>query len=61
VGAGDSFVAGFVLSLARGMDSAQALAYGAAAASAAVTTDATQLCHLPDVERLLPQCEISAV
>jgi 6-phosphofructokinase 2 len=61
VGAGDSFVAGFVLSLARGVDSTLALAYGAASASAAVTTDATQLCRLTDVERLLPECEVSTV
>jgi 6-phosphofructokinase 2 len=61
VGAGDSFVAGFVLQMARGLDSAQALAYGAAAASAAVTTDATQLCRIEDVERLLPECEISEI
>jgi 6-phosphofructokinase 2 len=61
VGAGDSFVAGFVLQLARGAGSAQALAYGSAAASAAVTTDATQLCRLQDVERLLPECEISEI
>lgn len=61
VGAGDSFVAGYVLAVARGLDSAAALAYGAAAASAAVTTDATQLCHLADVERLLPECGVSQV
>lgn len=61
VGAGDSFVAGFVLSLARGADSAAALAYGAAAASAAVTTDATQLCRLADVDRLLPDCTVSEI
>jgi 6-phosphofructokinase 2 len=61
VGAGDSFVAGFVLQMARGLDSAQALAYGAAAASAAVTTDATQLCRIEDVERLLAECEISEI
>jgi 6-phosphofructokinase 2 len=61
VGAGDSFVAGFVLSLARGADSAAALAYGAAAASAAVTTDATQLCRLADVNRLLPDCTVSEI
>ena len=61
VGAGDSFVAGYVLAVARGLDSAAALAYGAAAASAAVTTDATQLCHLADVERLLPECAVSQV
>ena len=61
VGAGDSFVAGYVLATARGQDSAAALAYGAAAASAAVTTDATQLCHLADVERLLPECVVSSI
>lgn len=61
VGAGDSFVAGYVLATARGQDSVAALAYGAAAASAAVTTDATQLCHLADVERLLPECVVSAI
>ncbi len=59
VGAGDSFVAGFVLAVARGLDGAAALAWGAAAASAAVTTDATQLCRLADVERLLPECAVS--
>ena len=61
VGAGDSFVAGFVLALARGQTSAAALALGAAAASAAVTTDATQLCRLTDVMALLEQCSISTV
>lgn len=61
VGAGDSFVAGFVLALARGGNSAQAMAYGAAAASAAVMTDATQLCKLADVERILPECWVEAV
>lgn len=61
VGAGDSFVAGFVLTLARGGTSAQAMAYGAAAASAAVMTDATQLCRLADVERILPDCWVEAV
>lgn len=61
VGAGDSFVAGYVLAVARGQDAAAALAFGAAAASAAVTTDATQLCHLADVERLLPECGVTEV
>ncbi len=56
VGAGDSFVAAFVLALARGQSSAEALAQGSAAAAAAVTTDATQLCRLEDVQRLLPAC-----
>ena len=61
VGAGDSFVAGMVLALARGDSPEAALSMGSAAASAAVTTDATQLCRREDVERLLPQCVISQV
>jgi 6-phosphofructokinase 2 len=61
VGAGDSFVAGFVLGLARGQSAAEALALGSAAASAAVMTDATQLCRAADVMRLLPQCVVSEV
>ena len=61
VGAGDSFVAGLVLSLARGEPPESALAFASAAASAAVTTDATQLCTLDDVVRLLPQCVILQV
>lgn len=61
VGAGDSFVAGLVLTLARGESPEQALAMGTAAASAAVMTDATQLCRVADVLRLLPECVISQV
>ena len=61
VGAGDSFVAGFVLALARGLDAAHALSQGSAAASAAVMTDATQLCRPADVARLLGECVVSEV
>lgn len=61
VGAGDSFVAGLVLTLARGDGPEAALAMATAAASAAVTTDATQLCRAEDVLRLLPECVISQV
>jgi 6-phosphofructokinase 2 len=56
VGAGDSFVAAYVLALARGQDDGQALAMGSAAAGAAVMTDATGLCRAEDVMRLLPEC-----
>lgn len=55
VGAGDSFVAGFVLATARGWPVEEALALGAAAASAAVMTPATELCHAADVERFYAQ------
>ncbi len=61
VGAGDSFVAAFVLALASNQSPEVALARGGAAASAAVMTDATQLCRLEDVERLLPQCTVTAI
>jgi 6-phosphofructokinase 2 len=61
VGAGDSFVAAFVLALARGQSEAEALAIGSAAASAAVMTDATQLCRPEDVMRLLPECAVTEV
>ena len=61
VGAGDSFVAGFVLALARGAESGAALAQGSAAASAAVMTDATQLCRPADVAQLLQQCVVTEV
>ncbi|MDB6178089.1 hexose kinase [Paracoccus sp. Z330] len=55
VGAGDSFVAGFVLAMARDWPVPEALALGAAAASAAVMTPATELCHNHDVERYYAQ------
>lgn len=61
VGAGDSFVAAFVLALARGEAAERALALGSAAAAAAVITDATQLCRPEDVARLLPQVGVSEV
>lgn len=51
VGAGDSFVAGFVLSVARGLPVEEGLAMGAAAAAAAVMTPASELCHADDVQR----------
>lgn len=61
VGAGDSFVGSFVLAMARGEGPAAALARGVAAAAAAVTTPATELCRREDVDRLLPDCEQSVV
>ncbi len=61
VGAGDSFVAAFVLGLARGQSNDEALGLGSAAASAAVMSDATQLCRPEDVMRLLPECAVSQI
>jgi 6-phosphofructokinase 2 len=52
VGAGDSMVAGIVVSLARGNGIRQAAAYGVAAGAAAVMTPGTELCRREDVERI---------
>ncbi len=61
VGAGDSFVAAFVLAMARGQGDGEALALGGAAAAAAVMTDATKLCRPQDVMRLLPDCVVAEI
>jgi len=52
VGAGDSFLAALVLRLAEGRDLATAFRSGVAAGAATATTEATELCHRVDVERL---------
>jgi 6-phosphofructokinase 2 len=57
VGAGDSMVAGIVVSLARGASIRQAAIYGVAAGAAAVTTPGSELCRHSDVERLFAELE----
>ena len=52
VGAGDSMVAGIVLSLARGKPLREAVLFGVAAGTAAVMTPGTELCRREDAERL---------
>ncbi len=52
VGAGDSTVAGIVLSLARGMALREAVLFGVASGAAAVMTPGTELCRRDDAERL---------
>ncbi|WP_281534595.1 PfkB family carbohydrate kinase [Cryobacterium breve] len=52
VGAGDSFLAAFVLRLAQGRTAEEAFRAGVAAGSATASTPATELCHREDVERL---------
>jgi 6-phosphofructokinase 2 len=58
VGAGDSFVAGFTLGLARDLGYEEALRRGVAAASAAVMTEGTALCREEDAMAILPQCKV---
>lgn len=53
VGAGDSFLAGLVGRLAAGAGIEEGFRHGIAAGSAALLTPGTDLCHKPDVERLL--------
>lgn len=55
VGAGDSMVAGIVLSLARGRALSEAVRFGVAAGAAAVMNPGTALCRREDVERLYLQ------
>jgi 6-phosphofructokinase 2 len=52
VGAGDSMVAGMIMSLAKGKRLEEAVRYGVAAGSAAVMTAGTQLCRREDTEQL---------
>lgn len=59
VGAGDSFVAGVVLGLARGLSMEQAYLFGVAAGTAAVMTPGTELCRREDAERLFARLTAS--
>jgi 6-phosphofructokinase 2 len=60
VGAGDSTVAGIVLSLARGSALRDAVRYGVAAGAAAVMTPGTELCRMEDTERLYEQMTLKS-
>ena len=55
VGAGDSFVAALVFGLANGWPLEDAARYGVAAAAAAMTTEATELCKREIVETSFAQ------
>jgi 6-phosphofructokinase 2 len=52
IGAGDSMVAGIVLSLARGKELLNAIRFGVAAGAAAVMTPGTELCRRGDTVEL---------
>jgi 1-phosphofructokinase family hexose kinase len=58
VGAGDSFLAGFVLGLSRGDSLEAATRLGTAAGTAAVIHEGTQLCRGEDVVALLPRIAV---
>lgn len=59
-GAGDSFVAGMVWSLAQGHTVAEAFRFGQAAGAATVMTAGTELCQRADVLSLLERERLSA-
>ena len=61
VGAGDSFLGGFVAALASGHSLERAFRVAVAAGSAAVLSPGTELCREEDVQRLLPRVAISEV
>ena len=61
VGAGDSFVGAFTLALSRGEPLPDCLRFGVAAASSAVTTEATRLCDRKMTEALMAECRVRAV
>lgn len=52
VGAGDSMVAGIVLSLSRGKSIIDAVKYGVACGTAATINSGTALCRAEDAERI---------
>ncbi|TDL81671.1 1-phosphofructokinase family hexose kinase [Palleronia sediminis] len=61
IGAGDSFLAALTWSMARGETAAEALQWGTAAASAAVTTPGTQICDPDTVIALRPECRLEQI
>ncbi|ANT60343.1 MULTISPECIES: 1-phosphofructokinase family hexose kinase [Roseobacteraceae] len=61
VGAGDSFVGAYAFGISSGLSAPEALALGAAAASATVTTPGTSLSTRAMIHDLLDQCGASAL
>jgi 6-phosphofructokinase 2 len=61
VGAGDCLIAGMAIKLARGQQLLEACRLATAMGTACVLTPGTELCHRADVERLLPQIEVSVM
>lgn len=61
IGAGDSFVAGLVLAMARGQSDDEALMMAAACAGSAVMQEATKLCRPEDVMQLLSQAHVEEI
>ncbi len=58
VGAGDSFLAGCIVGLSKGLSIKEAIRLGMAAGTAAVMHEGTQLCQRGDVEKILSRIGI---
>ena len=61
IGAGDSMLAGIVLSLSRGLALNEAVRFGMAAGAAALFGTGTELCRRADVERLYAQMSFDPI
>ena len=61
VGAGDSFVGGFLSGWAAGRPLVEAFRLGIASGTATAITPGTELCHRADVRRFLPRVTITRV
>lgn len=61
IGAGDSFIGAFALSLSRGEDAVTACCRGTAAAASAVTTEGTALCRREETERFFHEVTRSPI
>ena len=58
MGAGDSMVAGIVLSLQNGKTLEEAIQFGIACGTAATMNAGTELCHRKNVEELYPLIKV---
>ncbi len=61
VGAGDAFLAAYVMKISEGAPYEEALKWAGAAGAATVLTPGTQLCRKEDVEALLPKIEVKKI
>ncbi|MCD6449594.1 MAG: 1-phosphofructokinase family hexose kinase [Thermotogaceae bacterium] len=61
VGAGDAFLAAYVLKKTEGADCAEALRYAGASGAATVLTPGTQLCRKKDVDALYYRVEVEQI
>ena len=61
VGAGDSMLAGFVLSLSQGKNFETALRYGVACGTAATMNPGTELCNKKDADMLFQRIDVEEI